>query len=59
MQLITCVRKLHSLEILEIFNDVIANSTAIYEYKPRAYESMVGCFDVKEKKPIPHHWCHW
>ncbi len=53
MQLITCTRELHAHEILDIFNDAIANSTAIYDYKPRAPGSMVGWFDVKEKNRFP------
>jgi L-amino acid N-acyltransferase len=53
MQLITCTRELHSREILEILNDAIANSTAIYDYKPRTPDSMVGWFDIKEKGRFP------
>jgi L-amino acid N-acyltransferase len=53
MQLITCMRELHAREILDIFNDAIANSTAIYDYKPRVPDSMVGWFDVKEKNRFP------
>ena len=37
----------HAETILEIFNDAILNSTALYDYKPRTPQSMVGWFDAK------------
>jgi L-amino acid N-acyltransferase len=53
MQLITCDLVSHGHAILEIFNDAIANSTALYDYKPRAPESMVGWFKAKEVGHFP------
>jgi L-amino acid N-acyltransferase len=53
MRLINCTHENHAREILDIFNDAIANSTAIYDYKSRAPDSMVGWFDVKEKSRFP------
>ena len=35
-----CTHEKHALAILDIFNEAILNSTALYDYKPRASESM-------------------
>jgi L-amino acid N-acyltransferase len=53
MRIVTCDAVRHSAPILAIFNDAIANSTALYDYKPRALESMVGWFDAKTKGRYP------
>jgi phosphinothricin acetyltransferase len=53
MNLVTCDAARHSAPILAIFNDAIANSTALYDYRPRALESMVGWFDAKAKGRYP------
>lgn len=34
--------------MLDIFNDAIASSTALYDYKPRPPESMVGWFSPND-----------
>ena len=39
--------------MLDIFNDAIVNSTALYDYKPRSPESMVGWFKTKEAGRYP------
>jgi phosphinothricin acetyltransferase len=39
--------------MLEIFNDAIVNSTALYDYKTRSPESMVGWFKAKEAGRYP------
>jgi L-amino acid N-acyltransferase YncA len=39
--------------MLDIFNDAIVSSTALYDYKARAPESMVGWFRVKETGRYP------
>jgi phosphinothricin acetyltransferase len=52
MRLITCTRK-HSQAILDIFNDAIVNSTALYDYKPRNLETMATWFDLKDKTKHP------
>lgn len=39
--------------MLDIFNDAIVNSTALYDYKPRALESMAGWFKAKEAGRYP------
>lgn len=53
MKIITCEPQRHSAAILDIFNDAIANSTALYDYKPRAAESMTGWFEAKTRGNYP------
>jgi L-amino acid N-acyltransferase len=53
LKIVTCDAARHSAPILAIFNDAIANSTALYDYKPRALESMVSWFDAKTKGRYP------
>lgn len=53
MRLIDCSHAAHAAAILEIFNEAIVNSTALYDYKPRAPESMVGWFKAKEVSRFP------
>jgi len=51
--IVHCTLKRHAGAILDIFNDAILNSTALYDYKPRAPESMVGWFDAKQAGGFP------
>ena len=53
MNLIDCEPRRHSAAILAIFNEAIANSTALYDYQPRVAESMVGWFEAKAKGRYP------
>lgn len=53
MKLITCTYEKHAQPILAILNEAIENSTAIYDYRPRAPESMVGWFKAKEAGSFP------
>jgi L-amino acid N-acyltransferase len=43
----------HKEAILAILNDAIAHTTALYDYKPRALESMDGWFEAKSKGNFP------
>jgi len=43
----------HSAGILAIFNDAIANSTAIYDYKARTAADMLAWFDSKTRNRYP------
>ncbi|WP_276370692.1 GNAT family N-acetyltransferase [Chryseolinea sp. H1M3-3] len=52
MKIITC-NKGHSQLILDILNEAIVNSTALYDYVPRPLESMGPWFDVKSKNNFP------
>jgi L-amino acid N-acyltransferase YncA len=40
MHPVLCTEERHAGQILAIFNEAIVNSTALYDYKPRAPESM-------------------
>ena len=40
-------------EILDIFNDAILNSTALYDYKPRTMANIDIWWDVKQKGNFP------
>ncbi len=50
---VDCTIERHGDAILEIFNEAIANSTALYDYKPRTRESMVGWFEAKAAGGFP------
>jgi L-amino acid N-acyltransferase YncA len=53
MRFVACTYEEHASEILASFNDAIVNSTALYDYKPRTPESMVGWFKTKETGRYP------
>jgi L-amino acid N-acyltransferase len=53
VKLIECNFEQHANDILAIFNDAIANSTALYEYKPRTMETMKTWFATKEANRFP------
>jgi phosphinothricin acetyltransferase len=53
MQFINCSHEAHAAQILDIFNDAIANSTALYDYQPRTLESMAEWFRIKEAGNFP------
>jgi L-amino acid N-acyltransferase len=55
MQKIHCDEKRHSAAILDILNDAILTSTALYDYKPRTIESMATWFAVKVQNNFPVH----
>lgn len=42
-----------SNQILDIFNDAILNSTALYDYKPRTMDMMASWFEAKAKGNYP------
>jgi L-amino acid N-acyltransferase len=52
MKIIDC-DKSYSRSILEIFNDAIINSTALYDYKPRTMENMENWFTIKTSNNFP------
>src|ERR1700760_227085 len=53
MTIIQCVPKQHAEAIRSIFNEAIANSTALYDYKPRSAEVIQAWFDAKAKGNFP------
>jgi L-amino acid N-acyltransferase len=53
MQFVACTHDQHAGAILDIFNEAIVNSTALYDYRPRPPESMVGWFNAKQAGRFP------
>jgi phosphinothricin acetyltransferase len=53
MQFVDCNLEQHGVAILDIFNDAIANSTALYEYKPFLPEKMRTWFADKTSGKYP------
>jgi L-amino acid N-acyltransferase len=53
MRIVECCYEDHAGAILEILNDAIVNSTALYDYTPRPPESMIGWFEAKRKGNFP------
>jgi L-amino acid N-acyltransferase YncA len=47
MQIVACTLNEHRRAILDIMNDAITTSTALYDYRPRSLESMTAWFDAK------------
>lgn len=52
-QIIHCSYGQHAESILEIYNEVIETSTAMYDYKKRTMEDMEQWFDSKIAKDYP------
>ena len=52
MKLIQCTPD-HAGSILEILNEAIINSTALYDYTPRGIETMTSWFEVKVRNNFP------
>lgn len=53
VRLIDCSEAEHAAAILEILNEAIINSTALYDYKPRPPEAMVAWFATKRANGFP------
>ena len=53
MQFVACTYESHAGAVLDILNEAIVNSTALYDYKPRPPESMVAWFQAKESGRYP------
>lgn len=53
MKLISCEPRRHSAAILAIFNEAIANSTALYDYALRTDADMADWFASKAAKNYP------
>ncbi|HEY0053786.1 MAG TPA: GNAT family N-acetyltransferase [Pedobacter sp.] len=52
MKIISCDFS-YANQILDIFNDAILNSTALYDYQPRTMENMKTWFESKADKNYP------
>ena len=53
MRLVQCGLSEHGGAILQIMNEAIVNSTALYDYQPREPSSMIGWFEAKQAKRFP------
>ena len=53
MTLVPCELHRHGAAILAILNEVIAHSTALYDYKPRTIDMMTPWFEAKAKGSFP------
>jgi L-amino acid N-acyltransferase len=53
MKLVHCTFEAHAAAVLDIFNDAILTTTALYEYKPRTMETMKTWFATKEANRFP------
>ncbi|HEY1075248.1 MAG TPA: GNAT family N-acetyltransferase [Fontimonas sp.] len=53
MRIIDCTHEAHATPILEILNEAILNSTALYDYKPRGPDSMTPWFRTKTDNGFP------
>jgi phosphinothricin acetyltransferase len=51
--LVACSHEHHAGAILDIFNHAILHSTALYDYKPRTAEQMLGWFAAKRDGGFP------
>jgi L-amino acid N-acyltransferase len=52
MNIIACGQD-RAAEILAILNDAIENSTALYDYRPRAFSTMQAWLEAKERGQYP------
>lgn len=53
LRLVDCSFEHHAAAILEIFNDAILNSTALYDYRARSMDNMRAWFEVKTAGAFP------
>ncbi|EIC84376.1 GNAT family N-acetyltransferase [Serratia sp. M24T3] len=53
MKMIDCTEQRHAHAILEIFNEAIVNSTALYDYHERSIASMAPWFAAKRNGNFP------
>lgn len=53
MKFVACTLEDHGRAILDILNEQIRTSTAVYEYVPRTPDSMVAWFKTKEARNYP------
>lgn len=51
--LVTCTHARHAQAILDIFNEAILTSTALYDYQPRPLAGMEAWFAAKDKGNFP------
>ncbi|HMA11434.1 MAG TPA: GNAT family N-acetyltransferase [Steroidobacteraceae bacterium] len=52
-QIVPCLPDAHAAAVREIFNDAIANTTALYDYRPRSPETVLQWFGAKARDGYP------
>ncbi|MBF7682329.1 N-acetyltransferase [Acinetobacter sp. B5B] len=52
-KIVECDAKQHASQILDIFNDAILHSTALYEYEERTLQDIKGWFEHKAQHHFP------
>lgn len=52
-RLVDCTHDRHAQAILDILNDAIVTSTALYDYQPRPLSAMTGWFAAKAQGGFP------
>lgn len=52
-RLIDCTPEAHAAHVLDILNDAILHTTALYEYRPRSLESLQAWFEAKRAGNFP------
>jgi L-amino acid N-acyltransferase len=50
---VECTDATHGAAVREIFNEAIANTTALYDYEPRSAEVIAAWFEGKHKQGLP------
>ena len=53
VRIVACQADRHAQAILDIFNDAILNSTALYDYQPRTMANMAQWFAAKAQGRFP------
>ena len=53
MKTVDCTHSQHAAQMLEIFNEAIVNSTALFDYKPRTPQMMAAWFQAKAAGGFP------
>jgi L-amino acid N-acyltransferase len=51
--IVDCTPDSHAAQVRDIFNDAILNTTALYDYKPRAPETVLKWFGTKAGRGDP------
>ncbi|MFM1887377.1 MAG: hypothetical protein RL026_2534 [Pseudomonadota bacterium] len=51
--LVECTQARHGAAILDVLNDAILHTTALYEYEPRTPQSMDGWFATRHERGFP------
>lgn len=53
MRFVECTHEAHAKVILDILNEAIIHSTALYDYEPRSLESMAAWFEARQSAGYP------